>query len=181
MNSTYLLTMWRTQGMTRMLGMVLAASVVLGVRATSSMSRELTDIKSSSDVSQPFHAMVKTRRQQQNATSWPYGPLRTRGRDIVNTRGDVITFAGVNWPLNEETMIPEGIEHAAADDILAHVASVGFNFIRMWVRNAVPSGASGGEILTGKADLAANVGRTLSRWSTKSTPAMAAMSHSRPL
>ncbi|KAK0648368.1 beta-1,6-galactanase [Cercophora newfieldiana] len=71
------------------------------------------------------------RRQQRNATSWPYGPLRTRGRDIVNSRGETITFAGVTWPLSGETMIPEGLEYAAADDILTHVASVGFNFIRM--------------------------------------------------
>jgi len=140
MNSTSLLIMWRIQGMTRMLGLLLAASVALGVCATSAMGRDLTDIKSSPDVSQPFRAMVKTRRQQQNATSWPYGPLRTRGRDIVNTRGDVITFAGVNWPLNEETMIPEGIEHATADDILAHVVSVGFNFIRMCVQILVMAG-----------------------------------------
>ncbi|KAK0624215.1 beta-1,6-galactanase [Immersiella caudata] len=70
-------------------------------------------------------------RQQSNGTSWPYGPLRTRGRNIVNSRGENITFAGVSWPLSGETMIPEGLEYAAADDILTQVASVGFNFIRM--------------------------------------------------
>jgi len=93
-------------------------------------------------------AMV--RRQQPNATSiWPYGPFSTRGRDIVNTRGEAMTFAGVSWPLSGnmlppggnkpkltlsttgETMIPEGLEYASADSILAQVASVGFNFVRM--------------------------------------------------
>jgi len=54
---------------------------------------------SDSDVSQPFKSMVM-RRQQLNATTWPYGPLHTRGRDIVNSRGEIITLAGVNWPLS---------------------------------------------------------------------------------
>jgi hypothetical protein len=45
--------------------------------------------------------LATIRRQQRNATStWPYGPLRTRGRDIVNSRGEVITLAGVSWPLS---------------------------------------------------------------------------------
>lgn len=30
--------------------------------------------------------------------SWPYGPFSTKGRDIVNTRGEIIQWAGVNWP-----------------------------------------------------------------------------------
>lgn len=54
-------------------------------------------------VSQPFRSMVHAR-QRSNATSWPYGPLRTRGRNIVNTRGDNITFAGVSWPLSGKTL-----------------------------------------------------------------------------
>lgn len=66
-----------------------------------------------------------------NSSVWPYGPLTTRGRDIVNARGEAITWAGVNWPLSGETMIPEGLEWASAEQILDEVASVGFNFIRM--------------------------------------------------
>ena len=31
---------------------------------------------------------------------WPHGPLSTKGRDIVNSRGDVVTWAGVNWPMS---------------------------------------------------------------------------------
>lgn len=66
-----------------------------------------------------------------NSSVWPYGPFSTRGRDIVNTRGEIITWAGVNWPLSLETMIPEGLEWVSVEDILDNVASVGFNFIRM--------------------------------------------------
>lgn len=50
------------------------------------------------DVNQPYESMMY--RRQSSATTWPYGPLRTRGRDIVNSRGDVITLAGVSWPLS---------------------------------------------------------------------------------
>lgn len=62
--------------------------------------------------------------------SWPYGPLSTRGRHIVNARNEVVTWAGVNWPGSGETMIPEGLEWQSAEQILDRVASVGFNFIR---------------------------------------------------
>ncbi|KAI0900650.1 glycoside hydrolase family 5 protein [Annulohypoxylon nitens] len=72
------------------------------------------------------------RRQENTSTSgWPYGPFSTKGRDVVNTRGEVVTWAGVNWPMSGETMIPEGLEWKSVDDILSDVASVGFNFIRM--------------------------------------------------
>ena len=41
-------------------------------------------------------------RQSGNGTSdkWPYGPLSTKGRDVVNSRGDVVTWAGLNWPMS---------------------------------------------------------------------------------
>lgn len=66
-----------------------------------------------------------------NSSVWPYGPFSTQGREIVNSRGEAITWAGVNWPLSLETMIPEGLEWVSAEEILDKVASVGFNFIRM--------------------------------------------------
>ncbi|THZ75892.1 Exo-beta-1,3-glucanase [Aureobasidium pullulans] len=65
------------------------------------------------------------------STSWPYGPFSTQGRDIVNTKGEAQTFAGVNWPGSGETMVPEGLEWASIEDILSQVESVGFNFIRL--------------------------------------------------
>ncbi|KAK1995834.1 beta-1,6-galactanase [Colletotrichum falcatum] len=64
-------------------------------------------------------------------SAWPYGPFSTRGRDIVDSRGEVVTWAGVNWPMSGETMVPEGLEWASVDQILDQVASVGFNYIRM--------------------------------------------------
>ncbi|KAI0884535.1 glycoside hydrolase family 5 protein [Annulohypoxylon maeteangense] len=72
-------------------------------------------------------------RRQENSTTygWPYGPFRTKGRDVVNNRDEVITWAGVNWPMSGETMIPEGLEWKSAEDILTDVYGVGFNFIRM--------------------------------------------------
>lgn len=66
-----------------------------------------------------------------NSSAWPHGPLSTQGRDIVNSQGEVILWAGVNWPMSGETMIPEGLEWASAEEILEDVASVGFNFVRM--------------------------------------------------
>lgn len=66
-----------------------------------------------------------------NSSAWPYGPFSTKGRDIINSRGEAITWAGVNWPMSGETMLPEGLEWASVDDILDDVASVGFNFLRM--------------------------------------------------
>jgi endoglucanase len=66
-----------------------------------------------------------------SSSSWPYGPFSTQGRDIVNTKGEAVTFAGVNWPGSGETMVPEGLEWASIEDILSQVKSVGFNFIRL--------------------------------------------------
>jgi endoglucanase len=65
------------------------------------------------------------------SSSWPYAPFSTQGRNIVNTKGEAVTFAGVNWPGSGETMVPEGLEWASIEDILSQVKSVGFNFIRL--------------------------------------------------
>ncbi|KAF2798690.1 glycoside hydrolase family 5 protein [Melanomma pulvis-pyrius CBS 109.77] len=70
------------------------------------------------------------RKRVENGTSFN-APYKTRGRDIVDSRGQKITWAGVNWPLSGETMVPEGLEWASAEEILDEIASVGFNYIRM--------------------------------------------------
>ena len=62
---------------------------------------------------------------------WPYGPFETKGREVVNSKGEVITWAGVNWPMSGETMVPEGLEFSSVGDILDKVKSVGWNYIRM--------------------------------------------------
>lgn len=35
-----------------------------------------------------------------NTSQWPYGPFKTQGRDIVNSRGEVLSWAGINWPMS---------------------------------------------------------------------------------
>ncbi|GKT42658.1 glycosyl hydrolase 5 family protein [Colletotrichum spaethianum] len=77
------------------------------------------------------HKAVSRQEGNQTGSAWPYGPFSTRGRDIVNSRGEVVTWAGVNWPMSGETMVPEGLEWASVDQILDNVESVGFNYIRM--------------------------------------------------
>ncbi|KAJ8114793.1 hypothetical protein OPT61_g3404 [Boeremia exigua] len=69
-------------------------------------------------------------KRQSNGTAF-HGPYSTKGRDIVDSRGEKITWAGVNWPMSGETMIPEGLEWASVEDILDDIASVGWNYIRM--------------------------------------------------
>ncbi|SMR55343.1 unnamed protein product [Zymoseptoria tritici ST99CH_3D1] len=78
-----------------------------------------------------FSGSLFPRTQTDGASEWPYGPFSTRGRDIVNARGEAITWAGVNWPGSGETMIPEGLEFASVEDLVAQIDSVGFNFIRL--------------------------------------------------
>ncbi|KAF6834547.1 beta-galactanase [Colletotrichum plurivorum] len=79
----------------------------------------------------PRFRHVERQATNHSSDAWPYGPFSTRGRDIVNSRGEVVTWAGVNWPMSGETMIPEGLEWASVDKILDDVESVGFNYIRM--------------------------------------------------
>jgi endoglucanase len=41
------------------------------------------------------------RRQVANGSTPSFnGPYSTRGRDIVDSRGEKITWAGVNWPMS---------------------------------------------------------------------------------
>lgn len=63
-------------------------------------------------------------------SDWPYGPLSTNGRVILNSRNEVVKWAGVNWPGSGETMVPEGLEWLSVDEIMDKIAGVGFNFIR---------------------------------------------------
>ena len=38
-------------------------------------------------------------KRQSNGTAF-HGPYSTQGRDIVDSRGEKITWAGVNWPMS---------------------------------------------------------------------------------
>lgn len=33
-----------------------------------------------------------------SSSGWPYGPFKTDGRDIVDSRGNAVTWTGINWP-----------------------------------------------------------------------------------
>ena len=51
--------------------------------------------------------------KHQESSEWPYGPFSTKGRDIINTRGDVIRWAGINWPSHRKSqLLPSGLEAA---------------------------------------------------------------------
>ncbi|OQO10597.1 hypothetical protein B0A48_03895 [Cryoendolithus antarcticus] len=70
-------------------------------------------------------------RFETSGSVWPYAPFSTKGRNIVNAKEEVVTWAGVNWPGSGETMIPEGLEWSSVEAILDQIKSVGFNFIRL--------------------------------------------------
>lgn len=76
-------------------------------------------------------SIISSRADNNGSSQWPYGPFSTSGRDIVNSKGEAVTWAGVNWPGSGETMVPEGLEWESVENILDRVKSVGFNFIRL--------------------------------------------------
>lgn len=39
-----------------------------------------------------------------SSSGWPYGPFKTDGRDIVDSKGDAVTWTGINWPGSGESM-----------------------------------------------------------------------------
>lgn len=63
--------------------------------------------------------------------SWPYGPLTTRGRDIINSVGDVVNYAGVNWPGGADTALPEGLQYQSINTIVSKIKSLGMNVVRL--------------------------------------------------
>lgn len=65
------------------------------------------------------------------AASWPYGPFYTSGRYIINTSGNHVTYAGVNWPGAADTMIPEGLQYQSIQSIVSKIKSLGMNVIRL--------------------------------------------------
>lgn len=61
----------------------------------------------------------------------PTLPLSTKGRDIVDAKGDVFHFASTNWPGHQEVMVPEGLQHASVKDIVAWFPKFGLNSVRL--------------------------------------------------
>lgn len=62
---------------------------------------------------------------------WPYTPFTTSGRDILDSRGEEVVYAGVNWPGAAETMLPEGLQYNSIANITAMIKSLGMNTIRL--------------------------------------------------
>ncbi|KAI1103679.1 glycoside hydrolase family 5 protein [Jackrogersella minutella] len=65
------------------------------------------------------------------AASWPYGPLVTSGRDMKNSQGDNVVYAGANWPGHSEVMIPDGLRYQSIETIVSKIKSTGMNSIRL--------------------------------------------------
>lgn len=63
--------------------------------------------------------------------SWPNGPFTTSGRDIIDASGNVVTYAGANWPGAADVMIPEGLQYQSVANIVAQIKSAGMNVIRL--------------------------------------------------
>lgn len=62
---------------------------------------------------------------------WPDGPLVTSGRWIHNSKGQNVTYAGVNWPGAADVMIPEGLQYQSIATIVSGIKSLGMNAIRL--------------------------------------------------
>ncbi|CAN9176405.1 unnamed protein product [Alternaria alternata] len=58
-------------------------------------------------------------------------PLSTKGRDIIDSNGDVFHFMSTNWPGHQEIMIPEGLQHSSVEDIVSWFPKLGLNSVRM--------------------------------------------------
>lgn len=65
------------------------------------------------------------------AAAWPNAPLTTSGRDIIDSTGAVVTYAGVNWPGAADVMIPEGLQYQSVASIVAKLKEAGVNAIRL--------------------------------------------------
>lgn len=62
---------------------------------------------------------------------WPDAPLFASGRWIHNSKGDNVTYAGVNWPGAADVMIPEGLQYTSISKIVSDIKSLGMNAIRL--------------------------------------------------
>lgn len=65
------------------------------------------------------------------AQSWPNGPFTTSGRDIIDASGNVVTYAGANWPGAADVMIPEGLQYQSVANIVAKLKELNMNVIRL--------------------------------------------------
>lgn len=76
-------------------------------------------------------AALPSSTQRPRQDGWPYAPFITSGRDIKNTQGETVTYAGVNWPGAADAMLPEGLQYQSIADIVSKIKSLGMNAIRL--------------------------------------------------
>jgi hypothetical protein len=76
-------------------------------------------------------AILQTAFLLPGVASWPNVPLTTSGRWIQDSTGEVLTYAGVNWPGAADTMIPEGLQYQSIETIVGKIKSLGMNVIRL--------------------------------------------------
>ncbi|EMF10750.1 glycoside hydrolase family 5 protein [Sphaerulina musiva SO2202] len=67
----------------------------------------------------------------QRRSAWPFAPFKTSGRDIVDTNGDKVLYAGTNWPGHNDVMIPEGLQYQSIESIVSMIKSLGMNVVRL--------------------------------------------------
>lgn len=65
------------------------------------------------------------------AASWPNGPFTTSGSSIIDASGNVVTYAGANWPGAADVMIPEGLQYQSIANIVAKLTEAGINVVRL--------------------------------------------------
>ncbi|CAN8105372.1 unnamed protein product [Discula destructiva] len=65
------------------------------------------------------------------AASWPNGPFTTSGSSMIDASGNVVTYAGANWPGAADVMIPEGLQYQSVANIVAKLTEAGINVIRL--------------------------------------------------
>ncbi|KAH8646768.1 glycoside hydrolase superfamily [Xylariales sp. PMI_506] len=65
------------------------------------------------------------------AATWPNGPFVASGRWIADASGDIVTYAGVNWPGHVDTMLPEGLQYQSVAAIVSQIKAMGMNSIRL--------------------------------------------------
>jgi hypothetical protein len=65
------------------------------------------------------------------AQAWPNKPFTASGRDILDASGNVVTFAGANWPGAADVMIPEGLQYQSVSHIASKLKEIGMNAVRL--------------------------------------------------
>ncbi|GFF31075.1 hypothetical protein IFM58399_02767 [Aspergillus lentulus] len=60
-----------------------------------------------------------------------HAPFTASGRWIHDSKGEVFTYAGANWPGAGEAMIPEGMQYASIASTVSKLKNLGMNVIRL--------------------------------------------------